>query len=156
MKSGDRLGSVIKKDAEYLLSVKVSRQTIAEFLEAASESNVLFNTTIIGHNPAEDPGAPLSVRGNQYCGFQDDPFNPTFGNPAARNASADLVILPLQIKFPGLITTLIRRLCFFESSSYRVDPAAIVALLPRKAEFIPRKVAKPALGGASELLDLVS
>lgn len=111
----------------------------------------------MGHNPAEDPDAPLSVSGTQYGGFQDDPFNPTFGNPAARYSSADLVILPLKIKFPGLITTLIRRLCFFESSSYRVEPAAIVALLPRKAEFVARKVASPpAVGGTPDLVDLVA
>lgn len=136
LSSDDRLGAVIKRDAEYLLSVGVSRHEIAAFLEMAisRSSHGSFHCEDGSPDPATLPDAKLSVTSVQYCGRQEDPFHPTLGNPAAKHTHSDFTILPQKIAFPGLITTLIRRLCFFESTRYRVDPAHIVPLLKRQAE----------------------
>lgn len=88
-----------------------------------------------GSDPTNLQHGKLSVCAMGWMGSQDDPFNPTFGNPSARGTSYDFIIAPYGVMFPGLITTLIRRLCFFESGPYRVEPASIVPLLRR--EFAP-------------------
>lgn len=137
LKKGDRLGAVIKRDAEYLVSAGVTRRAIADFLEkaishvAADDDGFPPPSKDPVPDPAESPHAKLTVNMEGYMGWQDDPFNPSFGNPAALGTSSDFMIMPYRVSFPGLITTLIRRLCFFESSVYRVEPAKVVPLLQR-------------------------
>lgn len=125
---------VIKTDAEFLLEAGIPRTAIADFLEKAI-GHASHRGQVSAPEPADTSKEKLTVSSISWMGFQTDPFNPTFGNRAALGTSSDYKIMPDGVGFPGLITTLIRRLCFFESSGYRVEPAKVLPLLTR--EFAP-------------------
>ena len=120
LKNGDKLGSVIKRDAETLIALKVSRETLARKLCDVIQAEPQH----FGNYNYRDE---FSVTAQHTMGFQEDPFHPSFLNPCATHTDATYVIKKNigddHLVVAGLVPLLIERLCFFETSSYRVDPA---------------------------------
>jgi len=159
----DRLGTVIKKDAELLQKLGISRHKLADRLEAAML--VAKEQSIQREGWEVDPEKHASMKitaekglgtfniadlpfGMEFItshGTQWDPFHPTMGNPST-GAHTDYFISTKErnlqvmwemlnnnstevIRFCALHPSHIRRMCFFENTSYRLDPELVVRFL---------------------------
>ena len=127
IRESDRLGQVIVDDARRLLELEVSRFELALFLHGLTEN--------------AQPAEWIEVESVAYCGLQDDPFLPGYPSSPDSRSDCDFSVYRvndgqrvLLFRFAGLIPSLIQRFCFFESTSYRVNPEVVVKLF-RQAEW---------------------
>jgi hypothetical protein len=130
----ERLKDIIYSDAETLEGLGITHTQIADRLEQA-----------ITHQ-LDSEGYIIKSIG--YRGWQDDPFNKGATRIESYSSQDFTVTNPLgeELKFPGLIVTLIRNYQFFEGkgTSYRVDPSDAIRILDIKpGEDYSKKINSP-------------
>jgi len=138
LKDGDRIGQIILQDAKLLVDLGVSRHAMADLMRRVmAQSHDATNIVTI-----EDVSLETSYI--HWMGYQSDPFHPTFGNPS-EGCAEDYKVVNLKtretLSFGQMLPSLIQRLCFFENTSYRVDPlkaARVLGLLVQKIDYLDK------------------
>jgi hypothetical protein len=119
---GERIGEVIRRDAQTLHRLGIPRHAIAERLDALSGAG------------DRAPAGPFACSFNPVIGYQHDPFHSCDVYDLTRRGGAVFVITNNatgeSLRGGDLLPLLIRRACFFEGSvRYRMSPERAVRVL---------------------------